>query len=308
MKGAIDNLQYQRMLLAKSITDRIEYLSLILDFYYEVMIALRKVGFSSAFRAQMSCSVQMMFTKGKAMQSLLNGFSHNNDIVSLKSQADHTILFTLVRAALEQLLAFELVYMIPDTEEKRIIMENIYIAAGQVNRLNMFTEEALENNKYYVEKLRKEIEDCKKLIHETQFYQSLTEKEKSELDKRVFMRGEFQIVLSEEGKKINHVGWDEVRNYCKLSTDALHGVYKYACSMAHPSYLGLCQFYDAYRDGEIKKLNDTAVMQMISVMSVFIMDFLESFPEVRHVYKDLDEETQFMIRMYSIMFRNHSLK
>lgn len=307
MKGAINNLKYRRMLLAKTITDRIEYLSFMLDFYYDLMIALRKVGFTSPFRAQMSCSVQMMFSKGKAIQSLLNGYSHRNEEVSLISQADHTILFTLVRAALEQLFAFELVYIIPDTKEKKSIMENIYIAAGQVNRLNMFTEDALENNKLYVEKLRQEIEECKKLIHETQFYQSLTEKEKSELDKRVFMRGEFQFVLSEDGKKINHVGWDEVRNYCKLNTDALHGVYKYACSMAHPSYLGLCQFYDAYRDDEIKNLNDTAVMQMISVMSVFIMDFIEAFPEVKHVYKDLDEETQYMIHMYSLMFRNHSL-
>ena len=54
-----------------------------------------------------------------------------------------------------------------------------------------------------------------------------------------------------------HVGWDEVRDYCRLSTDTLHGMYKYACNMAHPSYLGLIQFHDAYKEGAIESLNET---------------------------------------------------
>ena len=105
-----------------------------------------------------------------------------------------------------------------------------------------------------------------------------------------------------------HVGWDEVRDYCRLSIDTLHGMYKYACNMAHPSYLGLIQFHDAYKEGAIEGLNETAVMQMISVMSVFMMDFLNAFPEAAHVYQDADEEMKLMVRMYSESFRNRSNK
>ncbi len=104
-----------------------------------------------------------------------------------------------------------------------------------------------------------------------------------------------------------YVGWDEARKYCKLNTDALYGVYKYACNMAHPSYLGLMQFYGAHKGRAIDDLNDTAIMQMISIMSVFIMDFMEVYPEIQYVYTDLDHESQFAIRMYNECFRGDSM-
>ena len=36
------------------------------------------------------------------------------------------------------------------------------------------------------------------------------------------------------------------------------------------------------------------------------MDFMEEFPEVKQVYDRMDEESQFMVRMYSECFRNSS--
>lgn len=196
--------------------------------------------------------------------------------------------------------------MIPDTEDKRIILENAYIAAAQVNRLKMFNEEALSRYPNETQMARQDIEECKNDIRNTVLYQSLTEKEQKGLEEQVFKKGEYQIVFAEDGNLKLHVGWDEVRNYCKLSTTTLHGVYKYACNMAHPSYLGLCQFYDSYKEKAIEELNHTAVMQMIGILSVFIMDFIKAFPETQHVYSNLDEESKFMVRMYSEGFRENS--
>ena len=297
-----------RMLRPQCFTDRVAYLDFMIDFYFRVMVALGRVGFKSGFRAQMSTTLQMMFTKGKSMRSLLEGYNHSNYGVNLSSPADHTILFTLFRTAYEQLCAFELVYLIPDTDDKRTILENAYVAAGQVNRLKMFTEDGLARYPEETDIAKQDIEDCKREICNTRLFQSLSEKAQGILIETIFNKGEFQIVFTEDGKMKPHVGWDEVRDYCRLNTDTLHGMYKYACNMAHPSYLGLIQFHDAYKEGAIESLNETAVMQMISVMSVFMMDFLKAFPEVAHVYLDADEETKFMVRMYSESFRNRSNK
>lgn len=307
MKTTIDNPKYRRILNPQSSADWIEYLDFMTDFYFKVMLALRNVSHKTQFRAQMATSLQMMFTKGKSMRCLLNGYSQENESVLLRSKADHTILFTLVRSAFEQLCAFELVYMIPDTPDKRTIMENVYVAAAQVNRLKMFTEEGLAQYSEKTEIVKRDIEACRKDIYNSQLYQSLTEKEKAEFEKTVFKRGEYQIVFTKEGRLIPHVGWDEVRDYCRLRTDVLHGVYKFACNMAHPSYLGLCQFNDAYQDNEIDNLNDTAVMQMIAVMSVYIIDFMEEFLEAKCVYDAFDDEAQFAVRMYSECFRKRSV-
>lgn len=242
------------------------------------------------------------------MRCLLNGYCQENESVLLRSKADHTILFTLVRSAYEQLCAFELVYMIPDTLDKRTIMENVYVAAAQVNRIKMFTEEDLAQYSDKTETVKKDIEACRADIHNTQLYQSLTDKEKAELEKTVFKKGEYQIVFSKKGRLIPHVVWDEVRDYCRLGTDVLHGVYKFACNMAHPSYLGIVQFHDAYRDRDIDDLNDIAVMQLIAIMSVYIMDFMEEYPQAKSVYNKLDDESQFAVRLYSECFRKSSDK
>lgn len=299
----VENSHYRRMLRPQCFADWVSYLNFMIDFYFRAMVTLGPVGFKSEFRAQMSTTLQMMFTKGKAMRNLLEGYSHSNYGIKLSSPADHTILFTLVRAAYEQLCAFELVYLIPDTDDKRTILENAYVAAGQVNRLKMFTEDGLARYPEEIDMARRDIEECRREICNTLLFQSLSEKAQGVLMETIFKKGEFQIVFTEDGKMKPHVGWDEVREYCRLSTDTLHGMYKYACNMAHPSYLGLIQFHDAYKEGEIERLNETAIMQMISVMSVFLMDFLKSFPEIVQVYQDADEETKFMVRMYSESFR-----
>ena len=306
MKTTIDNPKYRRMLMPQCSADWIEYLDFVTDFYFSVMLALGEVGFRSQFRAQMTSSLQMMFAKGKSMRTLLDGYNYKKGTVTLQGKPDHTILFTLVRAAYEQLCAFELVYVIPDTDDKRIIMENAYVAAAEVNRLKMFTTDELERNFEKVDSVKQKIEECKNAIRQTALFQSLSEKEKLKLEEVVFKNGEYRIVIDKEGKLRFHVGWDDVRNYCRLKTNALHGLYKFACNMAHPSYLGLIQFHDAYREGVIDELNDTAVMHMISIMSVYIVDFLGEFPEAKTVYDQLDDEAQFAIRMYNDGFREQS--
>lgn len=273
------------------------------DFYFKVMVMLRRVGFKDPFRAEMTSSLQMMFTKGKAMRQLVDGYNHSKGVVNLNSKADHTILFTLVRAEYEQLCVFELVYAIPETEEKKKVMGSVYAATAEVNRMKMFTEEALVRNREKVEYAKQIIESCKTEIHNTQLYQSLRDKEKIEFDKVVFTKGEYQIVFPKTGGVKTHVGWDEIRNYCRLWTDAFYGVYRYACNMASPSYLALIQFHEAYKEGAIDNLNSTAVMQMIAIMSVYIMDFLDEYSEARQVYEILDDEEKFVVRMFSESFR-----
>ena len=303
----VNNRDFRRMLRPYTLEDRIDYFDWLIDFYFKVMVALRPVGFKYKFRAEISLGVQMMFTKAKSFRNLLGGFSHTDGINTLFRLTDHTVLFTLVRTAYEQLCAFELVNIIPNTQEKQIVMENAYVASGLVNRQKLFTEDALKRN---IEVLNEEqciIEECKNRIHNTELYKSLTEKEQKELDKTIFTKGEYQIVFS-QGKYNPHVGWDHVRDYIGLDTDILHGLYKYACNMAHPSYLSVIQFKEAYKGNAMNNLKETAIMQFTAIMSVYIGDFLSAFPEVRHVYDELDEESKFMVDMYKDGFRERSTR
>ena len=83
-----------------------------------------------------------------------------------------------------------------------------------------------------------------------------------------------------------------------------------SCAIVVPfrRYCQLIQYRDAYKDGSIIGLEETAIMQMNSVLSVFIMDFMERFPPVKVLYNNLDIESQFMISMYNHAFREKSKK
>lgn len=75
--GIINNPHYRRMLSPQCYADRIDYLDFMIDFYFKVMLAMRHVKFKSSFRAQMTSSLQMMFTKGKSLRCLVDGYCHN---------------------------------------------------------------------------------------------------------------------------------------------------------------------------------------------------------------------------------------
>jgi len=287
-----------------TLQDHIDYLDWMIDFYFKVTVAMRPVGFKSMFRMEMSHGVQMMFTKAKSFRKLLDGFGHSDGVNTLNCITDHTVLFTFVRAAYEQLCAFELVCIIPDTAEKKLVLENIYIASGLTSRHKLFTEDALERKKEDLHEEELIIVDCKNAIVNTNLYKGLTEREQTNLLKCID-KGDYQIVFSED--KMNpHVGWDEVRDYIGLDTDVLKGLYKYACNMAHPSYLGLIQYIEAFKDDAMTHLKETAIMQFVSIMSVYIGDYMKAFPECVHVYDNLDDESKFMVDMYKDGFRERS--
>ncbi len=173
MDSTIKTPKYARMLMPESNADRIEHLDYLIEFFFKVSIALMKVQFKSLFKAQMASSLQMMYTKAKSLRTIVEGFRQQYGKSFVYCRADHTVLFTIVRAAYEQLCAFELICIIPDSEEKRLILENAYIAAGEVNRLKLFSEESLERNKEGVDVVQGEIDECRREIHNTRFYKAL---------------------------------------------------------------------------------------------------------------------------------------
>ena len=131
------NPEYRRMLKPTCLKDQIDYLEYLTKFYFSVIIDLGLYKFKDEFQAEMSTFIQMMFSKAKMFRNLLDGFSHSNGIYHLSNLIDHTILFTIVRTAYEQLCAFELVYVLPNTDDKRLILKNAYIASGLSNRQKM---------------------------------------------------------------------------------------------------------------------------------------------------------------------------
>lgn len=238
------------MLCPSCAKDRVDYLNFMLDFFFKVIMELNKVKFYSEFRAEMATSLQKMYSKGKSMCELLNGHCQQFGSFELSCAPDHTILFTILRCAYEQLMTFELVYIIPDTADKRNLMEIICKVAGLTIKQKMIELCDMEQKQDIISSIDEEIKEYREVIYDNSLYQCFSESQKRELEKQVFKNGDYNIVFTADGFK-SHVGWDDIRSYCQLSTTAFDNIYKYACNMAHPSYMSLQQFCNAYKEMEL---------------------------------------------------------
>ncbi len=69
---------------------------------------------------------QMMFSKALNVKLLLNGIEYDDGESRLKNIIDPTILYTVIRNMYEALCAFELINIIPNTDEKRIVIYHLF--------------------------------------------------------------------------------------------------------------------------------------------------------------------------------------
>lgn len=304
-KFMTSDCNFRRFCFPNSLQDKIGYLNFISDFYFSAIIQMKQFATEDKFYAEMSSTIQMMYTKSKLFMLVLNGFSDSDGIYNLCNITDHTVLFTIVRTAYEQLCAFELVCTIPNTDDKKTILQNAYIAAGLTQRKNLFkTDEEKRRNKEMLVEETPIIETCKTIIHETNLYQQLSKNDKNSLDRQVFDLGHYQLYFDENNKLTSKIGWDKIRSLCSLGTDTLNGMYDYACSMTHPSYLGLIQFREAYHSNNNNNLIGTAVMELTAIMSVFIMDYMTKYPIVKQYYDIQSEEIKYLISKYNNMLKS----
>lgn len=305
--------EIHRMLMPDNLKSNIAHLDVMLDFYYKIIVNLFNATFKDQFQAEMSHSIQMMFTKAKSFRVLLDGVNHFIGTSGLINLVDHTVLFTIVRSTYEQLLSFELVCVIPDTEEKKIVLKNAFIAASAASRLSISESNPPMRNAESERCDQEIVEKCKHIIECTKLFQSLpTEKTKgsitrNDFEESVFKKGKYRFIFEADGKKVKPIGWDDIRKQCNLNTDVLNGLYKYLCTMAHPSHMALVQFVNAYTDGNNYHMCDYAVMVMNIVLSIFIMDYMEVFPETKIIYNSQDNETQSKINMYCDYFRGKKI-
>lgn len=109
--------------------------------FFEIILKHHYDHVSTQAQADTRTLFQMMFSKALNVQLLLNGIEYDNGKSRLKNIIDPTVLYTLVRNMYEALCAFELVNIIPDTDDKRTIVYHLFKISGLKYRQRFFTSE-----------------------------------------------------------------------------------------------------------------------------------------------------------------------
>jgi hypothetical protein len=284
----------RKALAGKTMDEARGYLDLLNGVYAPITKALSEAPSASEERTGKCCTAQMMIAKGLAFRQLLDGIGYRKGNVELPPTTDYTTLFALVRCMFEQLMSFEIVNVIPNTEDKKLILYNVYRASGLTTRKNL-RKKACDEEESIIEACREKIRSC-------ELYKNLDDEGRTVI-RQEMEKGEYQLLISDDGK-VKHIALDEVRSYCNMKKNILDTIHGYCYAMAQPSCFSLSQSQgpDKGPFPNPTELVIIASMQAAIVMGIFVAEFMRVFPEAKTVFGNSDEVSQAMVKICAMMY------
>lgn len=275
------------------------YLQLISDMYFEVItetqMAQQKSESIQNYFAK--TTMQMFFTKALATINLLNGVSYIGRNYTLPPIQDHSLLFVMTRNFCETIAAYNVLFLLPDTDDKRRIMENLFLYSGYKYQLRLFSESMQTEFVTEHDIVNQNIQNMKSNIKNTIYYKSLSSEQRDKIKSAIRTKN-YKLMLSDNEVQI--LSWQECLNSFVNSKSPLDRIYTYLSLHAHPSIIGMEQFGEAF--GNDNKGNEglcvTACECILSFMSMFLQEYMKLFPKAQEVFDRKTDFEKWLLTMY----------
>ena len=295
--------EVQKFIQLDTIDDCKQYLRVMLDFYFDVIKSPEGRKATSYIEDDRNIWMQTLFSEGFHFLSLLDGVGYNKGIDRLNPIVDPSVLFSVARRIYESVIAFEILFVIPDSEDKKAILYNLFMAHGLSERLKNIDEEMRSHNPERVAEEQKDIDECLREIEGTDLYSELDQQTKN-IIKNAFGK-KFRYIFKEDNS-LEFVNYDDADKLLRIKNNMLKGTYSYFSLHGHPSYVSIFQFRDAFKNDNRA---DTSIMAphatqcVLAFMSIFIVDYMKLVPEIKAMYDKLEEPRRFAIGMYEDAMR-----
>lgn len=278
------------------------FLKIMLDFYLDVIAKHNYDEVNTQSKADAKMLFQMFFSKGAYIYQLLDGVSFNGKEIGLMPIIDPSVIFTITRSMYESLCAFELINIIPDTNDKKTIAYQLFVISGLKYRQRFYSDNLLEEQKKKYAEENQAIKDAEGIIRNTPLYKSLSPKYKKIIDEAIKDKN-YQIVI--EDNKAKKLGWKDIALKIGLKEESLNEIYTYFCLNAHPSYISLIQFRDAFgiERPEFISMGAMAAKYATIFMSVFLSDYIRLFPKIKDNFNNLPQIERILLDLYNRMMR-----
>lgn len=275
------------------------YLRLISDVYFEMITATQMAQQKSESIQNYfaKTTMQMFFTKALATINLLKGVSYIGRNYTLPSIQDHSLLFIMTRNFCETIAAYNVLFLLPDTDDKRRIMENLFLYSGYKYQLRLFSESMQNKNTIEYNVVTQTIQNTQTNIFNTNYYKSLSSKQQKNIEKAIFFNN-YKLLLLDDEVKI--VSWQECLNSFVNSKSQLDRIYTYLSLHAHPSIRGMEQFDEAFGNDNkgSEGLCVTACECILSFMSMFLQEYMKLFPKAQEVFDRKTDFEKWLLTMY----------
>jgi hypothetical protein len=295
--------EVQKFIQLDTIDDCKQYLRVMLDFYFDVIKSPEGRKATSYIEDDRNIWMQTLFSEGFHFLSLLDGVGYNKGIDRLNPIVDPSVLFSVARRIYESVIAFEILFVIPDSEDKKAILYNLFMAHGLSERLKNIDEEMRSHNPERVAEEQKDIDECLREIEGTDLYSELDQQTKN-IIKNAFGK-KFRYIFKEDNS-LEFVNYDDADKLLRIKNNMLKGTYSYFSLHGHPSYVSIFQFRDAFNNdsrADISLMAPHATQCVLAFMSFFIVDYMKLVPEIKTLFDKFEEPRRFAIGMYEDAMR-----
>ena len=123
-----------------------KYIEIFADFYADVIYKHHYDVVSSQREADARIIFQMFFSKALHFKHMLEGVEYEGNQFKMNRIVDPTLLFTLVRNQYECLCLFELINVIPDSDDKKIFLSLMHQISGLKYRQRFVDQATSQSN------------------------------------------------------------------------------------------------------------------------------------------------------------------
>lgn len=287
-----------------SIESSRELMDIFLEYFFLVISTHNQDQVYSQSHADAKMVFQMIFTKATHIQKLLEGVGFTSkDGGKLNPIIDPTSLAPLVRTLYETICVFHLAYTLPDSQEKKDLVYQLWVSSGLKYRQRFSA--SLPSSQEKLEHELKEIESIKAIIETSNLFNSLTVRNQN---KTLAKLKEKDYKISFTNLDINFLSWQEVSATMNLKNDLFDNIYSYYSLYAHPSNVSVFQFEKMFSKKEeaYKSLTTTSMKYCFSLLSMFIADYIKLFPNILETYNKQDLVSQIVLNFHNQMMRGEA--
>lgn len=277
------------------------YMDFTTSFMCKVMYDTHTTPVHSQMMADVRTMYQMFLIKFLTLRKMLDGITFQAEELHLKNTIDFSTAFCLVRELFESLCIFELIYIIPDTEDKKQFLHTLFTIAGLNERQHfVITTDKAKQKK---EDEKKEMDRLIANIRSTELYKGLDRSSLQTVDNAI-ANSKYRYMFQSDGN-LKFCQYEEMDDLLNIRNGAFKSMYKFLSQHEHPSSISVRQFEIAFHpeNQEYKNLAKTAAMYALSMASMYIADYCKIFPEAESIFKKLPIEDRAEIDFYNRMLR-----
>ena len=292
-----------RLFFCKTLKDSNEVLDIYAEFLFLTVQNHHKTDVYSTADADAKIVLQMMLTKVLHLKGILKGITFKSENGgSLNNIIDPTIVASFIRNIYETAGMFNLIYRKKNTADEKLIVHLLWVHAGLMYRQGFEGAIKKDENREKFEDEKKQIEYIASLIDSNDLFKKLDDRNKNKIRTKL---KEKDYKIRFDDVNVTFLSWWELAKEMDLKEDLWNNMYTYFSLYAHPSNVAVFQFQDMFGQNEesFLKLTNFNVQNSFYLISTFISDYINLFPEVLKTFESLKLRDQIVINYFNVLMR-----